>query len=679
MTDFSGALDMLNQVLQQQQPPDPNAPATMTQPPSRFDDVLSAISKAQEPPRGDTLAPAGSAPREVSPVTSMGQNVIDAMTAGMQGTSPHVAGNYQLAAPEEQSFFSEVGVPRNQQTQVALRDPGTGQYAVYERNPAMAETAAPALGRMLSYAIPETGIPAVASGATQALSPSQQLMQAFEKLDVTPSMPAVGQGIGSRLTANIVSKLPFFGGPVAHAAQEAVQDTGNAADRLATQMGPAITAEAPAAQAGDVIQSGISNFANAPAPAGMTQSQIIAAPTRASSFKDKAAALYDRFWQSVDPMQQVPINNTLDALKGPLDRFPTSPQLGAQITNPRLQSFFGTLAPGEQNIPAVYSSVVDAQGNPILMQAAQKIQTGGSLTLGELNELRSTIGRMLGDGGLVNDIPRADLKRVYGGISQDLEGAANAAGPQTAQAFKRANQYYSTGIDRIDKLEGLVKGSPEQTFAAVNRAASDTGSADAGLLQSLQRSLPPDEWSNVGAAILRKMGQPQPGQQSVLPGSPDFSAASFVTNWNKLSPSAKDTLFGANVPGSHRESLDALAQVSDAQKQVAKFANPSGSGSHAIGAGMAGLLAEHFFDLTSHPLESLGGIMGGYGLSKALMSPQVARALYSVSANPAVSGGMSTAQRALSGLQQGARIDPRILPYIQPFSNAFAQPSQPQQ
>ena len=42
----------------------------------------------------------------------------------------------------------------------------------------------------------------------------------------------------------------------------------------------------------------------------------------------------------------------------------TITSFGAQITNPKLQSFFQTLAPNEKEIPAVYSSVLDAQGNP---------------------------------------------------------------------------------------------------------------------------------------------------------------------------------------------------------------------------------------------------------------------------------------------------------------------------
>ncbi|HEX5452446.1 MAG TPA: hypothetical protein VFX06_01530, partial [Stellaceae bacterium] len=44
-----------------------------------------------------------------------------------------------------------------------------------------------------------------------------------------------------------------------------------------------------------------------------------------------------------------------------------------------------------------------------------------------------------------------------------------------------------------------------------------------------------------------------------------------------------------------------------------------------IGAGLAGMAAEHFFDLTSHPVETVLGVLGGYGASKALMSPGFAR------------------------------------------------------
>lgn len=659
MSDLRGALGDLSGALQQSSAAPSPAPAAPASAASPFGDVLRDIDLAQSGKGqlpGWTLAkPGAPSPDQgfdsgilgslAQGAKTMGQNFIDALVAGAQGTSPQVAGNYQLAPQEEQAKFAELGIPSDQQKYVALRDPGTGQMAVYLRNPQMAEGPAAPLGRMLGLGLPEAGIPAVA--VPRAASASTQLLQDFQKAGVSPSIPTVGQGIGSRLTANIISKLPVVGGPVANAVGRAASDTGQAADRLAATFGRASNPE----EAGTILQSGIGQAAQ--------------------RFKSDAGDLYDQFRGTIDPATPVGIDNTLAALKGPLDRFPTSPGLGAQITNPRLQQWFQTLAPQTKDVPAVYSSVLDAQGNPILLQAAQKVQTGGKLSFGELSELRSTVGRMLGDPQLIDNIPRADLKSVYAGISQDLGNAAQTAGPQAGAAFNQANQFYKAGIDRMDQLEGLLNGSPEQSFAAINRAAGSGPAANAGLLRTLQQSLAPDQWGNVGAAVIRRLGQPTAGTASALHGASDFSAPSFVTNWNKLSDAAKDTLFGANQAGSTREGLESLARVADAQKQLARFSNPSGTGSHVLG----GMLAEHALDFASHPVKTVLGLLGGRAASQALMSPTFARWLYQAPASIVQAPSwMVGAQRSLANLNQLSRIDPRLAPVAQSLSGT--QPGQ---
>jgi hypothetical protein len=500
-----------------------------------------------------------------------------------------------------------------------------------------------------------------------------------------------------------MSKLPGFSGPINHGAQMAVQQTGNAADRIAASLGNAEDAE----QAGNVVQGGIGKFTKGPIPdvvnqsgvgsattktingtsttayggnwsglRPMTAGEIIAAPTRASSFAAKSNALYDRFWSQMNPNTQIPLTNTLQALQGPMDRFPTIPSLGGQITNPRLQSLFQTVAPQTKTTAPILSSLVSQSGNPIVMQAAQKIQSGGSLTVPELQEFRSFIGRSLGEPTLVNDIPRADLSRVYAGMSQDLGNAAQAQGPQAARAFQAANGYYRAGQQRIDQLEPLLSGSPEQTFAKINRAAGTGVSANAGLLRSLQRSLPPDDWNNVGAAVMRQLGTPTAGAKDVVSGVA-FSPASFVTNWNKISDTAKDTLFGAaGTP--QRDNIEALTRVAGAQKNLSRFGNPSGSAHMGAVVGetsAAVLAAEHYQDFLSHPIATTLALAGGYGAPRLLMSPTVARWLYTlpstVNQGPTASAGI---ERALGSLDVLARTDPSLMPVASQLRTALAPP-----
>jgi len=664
---FDDALAAINAGLVQP-PPNGGAAPAPAPPQSSIDRSLSilqgALSQpAQNPAPAASNAPSSPPQRPIGAAASMGEGVMDTLAAGVQGTSPVVGtatgqANYQPASDQDQWTFRETGQVPNQQTQVALRNPATGQYQVYQRNPAMAEGAAPAVGRMLALGVPEGGIPNVAD---QTLSRTQALLQDFQRSGVAPNIPTIAQGPASGYAASIMSKLPGFAGPIVRGTQNMAAQTGNAAERIASGMGQAVNPE----EAGEAAQQGIASFAKAPAPAGMTAGDIIASPTRASSFAAKSGALYDRFWSQMDPNAQIPLTNTMAALQGPSNRFPTIPQLGGQITNPKLASLYQTVSPKMTTIPPMISSIVDQSGNPIVMQAAQKIQSGGTLTVPELQEFRSFIGRSLSDPMLVNDIPRADLSRVYAGMSQDLGNAAQAQGPSAARAFQAANNYYKAGQQRIDQIEPLLSGSPEQTFAKINRAAGQGASANAGLLTSLQRSMPPDDWGNVGAAVMRRMGEPTPGAKDVVHGS-DFSPASFVTNWNKLSDSAKDTLFGAEGTA-QRDNIEALTRVAGAQKNATRFANLSGTahmGAVGAEAGIgSSLMFEHGEELLHHPIATVMALAGGYAAPRMLMSPAAAQWLYRL---PSVINSGNTpaqgVQRALGALDTIARTDPALVP-----------------
>lgn len=651
MTDFSGALQDIGAAIGASMPAAPAA--APEQPQGLFGGAIADIQAALNP-----VAPAGPAPKPPAMpagngLTSLGTGILDNLAAGVQGVSPHGATGARLAPSEEQWAFGELGVPRDQQKYVALRNPETGHYSVYYRDPSMAESRAAPIGRALGLGVMDNFPSAVTAAAPNA---AQNLLRDFERVGVTPNLPAIGQGRTSALVSNVANTLPVAGPEVRAATGATMRDTAAAAERAASDYG---TATGPI-DAGEVIQKGITNFAKGTAPEGTSQSDIIASPTYASGFGQKAGALYDRFGAMMDSGQPVSISNTLEALKGPLERFPTAPELGAKITNPTLQSYFGILAPGEKTIPAQLSSLVDASGNPIVTQALQKIQTGGELTFPELQEFRSSIGRSISDPSLISDIPRADLKNVYGAVSRDMEAAATQQGPAALNAFQKATQYYKAGIDRIDQLEPLLKGSPEQAFAAVNRAAGTGGSADAGLLTSLQRSMAPDEWRNVGATMIRKMGEPVANAKDALAES-NFSPSSFATRWNTLSPEAKDTLFGANMPGSNREGLEALARVAQSQKNVSKLANQSHSGEYGLMGGMAVLALEHGDQLAAHPIATVTSILGAKMAAKSLMSPGFARWLYAMPQEIArAPNTMVGAQRALMTLDSMARLNPDL-------------------
>lgn len=422
-----------------------------------------------------------------------------------------------------------------------------------------------------------------------APSRAQALQQDFNDLDIRSNIFTTAQSPTGNIIAHGLSNLPATAGPVRAGMTRTLNDTGNAAENIAGQFG---TATNPI-EGGTALRSGITAYRD--------------------NFQNDSDRLYTTFNGMMNQNNPVDLSNTLASLQGPMNRFPSNPGLGAAITNPTLQKFFNLLSPQPTGIPG-------------LLQ-------GGTLSFPELHEFRTTIGRAISDPTLINDIPRSDLKNVYAGISADLQAAAQRQSPQALAAFNEANNFYRSGMNRIDQLEPLLTGSPEQSFAKINAAAGKTGSANAGLLGTLRQSLPQSDWGDVGAAVIRKMGEPTSGAATTA--ASEFSAASFGTNFNRLSNNAKDALFGPNTMGSVRSDLEKLARVTAAQKNVDKFANHSNTASH-LGVGALMLAgAERLPEFVHNPKSIIPTVLGGlaaYGganaAARALMVPGFSRWLY---------------------------------------------------
>lgn len=497
------------------------------------------------------------------------------------------------------------------------------------------------------------------SAAGIPLRPQQRLIQDFDRSGVQPTVPAISDSAPAKILANIAERVPGASSPMRQGVEAMRQQTQDSAQNIADQIGTPATPD----KIGEAAQQGVQNFAKGSAPAGMSPDDVIAQPTRNSSVQAKAGALYDRARSLLPEDNVADISNTMDALKGPMDRFDNK-QLGALVTNPKLRSFFDALSPQETEVPGSTSMGRDQYGRPMEIETpAQKIQTGGTLTVGELGELGSSIGRMLGEPQIMNDIPRADLSRVYGGIMDDMRNAASEQGPDAVKALDQARTYYKAAHDRVDTLDKLTSGTPEQVYGRLNSALSDKSSGNINAITALKRSMPPQDWNNFAATVINRLGSLKPGATDQF-GNEVFSPARFSTAYDNLTPQSKSLLFGEQA-----DSLDALSRVAKAQQSVARLGNASGSGSHAIMAGVgAGLVAA--------PISTVSTLLGARAMSSLMMNPGFTRWLYNMPrmAQSASAAGQASsfAQRAaaqLSNIASASR-DPAMMGAAQTISQA---------
>lgn len=203
------------------------------------------------PVDGDPFAGAPNAPTatpvEGNPFASLGlalgastAGFYDKLVAGMQGTTPEAATNLQFAPEGEQWLLREQGDVSDPQKYVRLRDPKTGQYGAFIRNPETERGAsfvgevlgrASELSQIAPYMLPATA--PVVVGAATALTPAQRLLQDYERSGVPPTAPAVGQSAAAGLVSQGMRFAPVVGPVVSKAAGESLAGTASAAERIA--------------------------------------------------------------------------------------------------------------------------------------------------------------------------------------------------------------------------------------------------------------------------------------------------------------------------------------------------------------------------------------------------------------------------------------------------------------
>jgi hypothetical protein len=413
-------------------------------------------------------------------------------------------------------------------------------------------------------------------------------VQSFRDLGAEPTL---GQATGNRpiqFVESGLSKLPGSAGVMAKAAGAQASDIGEGVNSLVSELSPSGTSPE---RAGRAISEGVTGE-------GGFRDQ----------FRATAQKLYNQLDSHIPQSTPVPVSNTMKTLNGL-----SAPAPGATATSELLAN---------SKITAIRKAL-NADSGTTTDSLTNTTQTG-TLPYSALSRIRSQVGGMLSDNELISDIPKGQLKQLYGAISSDMENAANAAGPKAAQAFSRANNYYKAGLDRLDTLSDVVnKGGPESMFNAALSGTKD----GATRLRSVMQSLEPADQQTVAATVLKRMGNAAPGAQDAT-GSV-FSPQTFLTNWNKMSPEAKSALFD-RFPNGLRDKVDNIADVASNLRDGSKvFSNPSGTAgaSHQISdlAKVLGAAGVAWHETGGWQVPA--GVVGSAGvanvLARSLTSPKV--------------------------------------------------------
>lgn len=230
-----------------------------------------------------------------------------------------------------------------------------------------------------------------------------------------------------------------------------------------------------------------------------------------------------------------------------------------------------------------------------------------------IKDLRTAVGEMLDKPDLTaNGFSQAELRQIYGGLTDDLKNAVSrAGGEKAAKAFESANQLAAKTSREREALNKVLGRdiSDERLFDRITAMAGSNSRADRVSLARVRNAVSPETWDEMASGVISRLGRDADG---------NFSPDRFVTGYGKLSPEGKSALFGGKKELA--QSLDDIAAVSRRFKKLNEFANPSGTAQSAVGAGY---LSGVFLD----PATVVGSVVGARVLSNIMAKPVGAKAL----------------------------------------------------
>ena len=554
----------------------------------------------------------------VTKEVAMGAAAIPGAIAGVPaGGFPGAIVGSGLAAAGTQEAIEQAAMRMR-----GVQDPRSGlEHAVDIGSAGVGTATGGGLGPAASM-FGKRGLRRMFRGGEEGLSKTRAAIDAFGSFDATPSVGQATQRYALDSIEGFLSRAPGGSGPFRKKVHETTQKLQeHIANRAASLSGKTLEPEI----AGQTIQKGLNNWAG--------------------RFNEKAGTLYDKLDQFVPTKSPVSVNNTmatLGDLAGPIE--------GAEAIG-------RTALMSNPMIKALYSAVQQ--------DAAQH-----GLPYGVLKEMRSRVGRLLSGGGMITDLPKKDLKALYGALSEDMRLAAVAGGGDAAeQAFSRANNYYKAGLNRIDNFYDTLsqKVEPEKVFTLLERGGKDGASK----IRAIRKGLTKEEWDVVSATTLKRLGKTTGSQLG------DFSIETFTTRWGNLSSEAQDAFFGG--VGTLRADLDKIAKATDIFRENARaFANPAGTAGQLVGQtlmfGGAGSMAMGQFGVAG----TLGAAVGlMHGASRLMTSPKFVRWLaQSTTVKPT---GLAAHIGRLGGIAQFSDPETReaILEYIQVIGQTPEKSQQP--
>lgn len=339
-------------------------------------------------------------------------------------------------------------------------------------------------------------------------------------------------------------------------------------------------------------------------------------------FQGASKHLYDRLGRLMPKDKRFAVDNVKQLFARESGKAVDAPNLQAMLSN---NKGFKTIA-----------NMVDDAGDK-------------GLNFENIKRYRTIIGRELNKKHLLGGEEEAMLRKAYGALSQDMKLAADDVGGAASKAFKRANDFFATGQEQIDQnLAKLIRSeTPDKVLNIALSGTKQGGTKIDGIMRSLKKA----DREVVRGTVLRRMGLATPGQQNATGDM--FSVNTFLTNWNRMSPEAKNALWAGDKATAN--SLNRIARVAERLRDIDRFNNPSGTAQLVVNSAFFGWAL-------NAPASAVTALLGANGMARLMTSPKFTRWLSRATTKQTVS--QKGFQNLISDLGKIAQKEPDIAPEV---------------
>ena len=260
------------------------------------------------------------------------------------------------------------------------------------------------------------------------------------------------------------------------------------------------------------------------------------------------------------------IDDIVENAVGAKNRFP------ATNTGQLVADLQAEIARSPQTFGPMLQPVIDRA-----MRVVSDAQSGfGGVPFDALRSMRTAVGKELDRPDISGLTQTPALARLYDALRKDVVSAADQSGDIASRAIRLHDRYVRFNREvNLPALQKIVDQGLD--VDAANMALSGTKDG-IGRLQLLRRNFKPDEWDTVSASVWQQLGNAKAGVKEgaeVGADSYQFSPATFLTNWNNLSDSAKLVLFSGERYRNIIPAMNDMVKLATGVRETGKMVNTS--------------------------------------------------------------------------------------------------------